>query len=258
MISVFEAPMQNGTLVENEAAFRPIPLIARDDADIVLIFLSGNGVTYFYPTSDEWYATAETPLSVGVGTGDSTESMALYLPREPASPLGCTNRYQFCDTASEGNSGCGPLTSLRDAVAGAAPLFGTTYDDMYAVGSREDADLPEPTARLSYIADIFFGGGRTITSILRNLGPMALLSQKTLFNGCQGPLPSNQWQLDISHLWNITLASAQATVVDTASTTDPELLRLWTEYTSPALTKICNSQVWTCFYMFSHLRADQI
>lgn len=257
MTSVFEAPVQNGTLVEAEAAFRPIPLLARDDADIVLIFLSGNGVTNLYPTSDEWYATADTPLSVGVGGGASAEAMAMYLPREPASPLGCTNRYQFCNTGSEGTKGCGPLTSLRDALAGAAPLFGTSYDDMYAAGSRQDPDLPEPTARLSYIADIFFGGGRTITSILRNLGPMALLSQKTLFNGLQGPLPSNQWQLDISHVWNITLASTQATVVDTA-TTNPDLLRLWTEYTSPALTKLCNSQVWTPVHVFCHFPADKI
>lgn len=226
----------------------------------MLVFLSGNGVYNLYPTSDEWYATAEKPRSADVGgrggaaQEDDWDTMGLYLPRETASPLGCTNRYQFCNTASEGMSGCGPLTSLRDAVAGAAPLFGTRYDvmysaggaygGMYAAGAREDRELSEPAARLAYIADIFFGSGTTITSVLRTLGPMALLSQRTVLNGAQGPLPSNQWQLDISHLWNITLASLQASVVDTAvGPNDPELLRLWTNYTSPALARLCNSQV---------------
>lgn len=259
--SLYVAPFQNGTLVENEATFRPISLLTRSDADIMLVFLSGNGVYNLYPTSDEWYATAESPRSVDVGGGvgaaeedDDWDAMGLYLPREPASPLGCTNRYQFCNTASKGMSGCGPLTSLRDAVAGAAPFFGTSYDDIYSVGSasdgmyatgaREDPELSEPAARLAYIADIFFGSGTTITSVLRNLGPMALLSQRTVFNGAQGPLPSNQWQLDIGHLWNITLASIQASVVDTAvGPNDPELSRLWTNYTSPALARLCNSQV---------------
>lgn len=80
--------IENGT--SSPYSFAPIEQIARHDADTLILFLSGNGVLFSQPSGDQWYRVAPTSTKF-IAYGANYESTAqLYLPLEPASPLGCT------------------------------------------------------------------------------------------------------------------------------------------------------------------------
>lgn len=200
--------------------FAPIPSLFNPDGMTELIFLSSNGMQFFDKTSDPWYRAItpgdklRTPF-----TGD--ELIEVYQPEEAASPMGCVEQFQFCNPSLSSNS-CGPLASWDDAQLEAAPLFGMTTEDW--------ANGLDPTAnntigsRYWWLIQVLDSGQTSIHSIVNNLGAEALTSLKYLSDGMMGPLPTNQWQLDVRYWWATYLASLQAAVVNTArGPTDPAL-----------------------------------
>ncbi|GAW24524.1 hypothetical protein ANO14919_141110 [Xylariales sp. No.14919] len=237
-INVLTAELKNGTYLPN-ASFVPVDSISRQDADLILIFLSGNGVLFVKPTEDAWYRTASTPTDITFVYSDGTRAdPRYYLPREPASPLGCINQHQFCNTGIQESGQCGPLASLRDAIAGVAPLFNSSYS--YFVGNFAET---ESQARFLYFMNTFFSYDTSIYGILSQLGPAALHSQRKLIQGQQAAIEPNQWQLDIARFWNISMAATQEAFIDAAyGPTDPKVLAFHYNYTAPELVKICNNQ----------------
>ncbi|KAI1734566.1 hypothetical protein F4680DRAFT_453841 [Xylaria scruposa] len=222
--------------------FEPIKPLFRDDADTYIIFLLGNGVQYTLPAADAWYQVAATPSRGSSVSTDTVSPNTVYLPSQPASPLACADQYQFCNTALPEDRRCGPLASLVDAISEAAPLFGTQYFDYFTSGPGAGNAKTESEARFNYFASRF-GTRTSINILLTQLGSMGLISQRNLLGGLQGPLAPNQWQLDISHLWNISMALQQIALVDMAyGPTDPGTLQTWINFTSPALQEICDSQ----------------
>lgn len=80
--------------------------------------------------------------------------------------------------------------------------------------------------------------------IVSTLGQDSLGSLKYLTNGLIGSLPDNQWQLDVEYWWAISLASLQATMVDTArGSTDPVLEPYTVRPYSSDIWTMCNNQV---------------
>ncbi|KAJ2981336.1 hypothetical protein NUW58_g6714 [Xylaria curta] len=236
-LSSFYSGVNNKTTFKKISNFYPIDDIARSDADLSLFFLSGNGVAFPRPSDDQWYRLNTVPSSLNLGAHNpGTE---IYLPQEPASPLGCANQYQFCNTAFQGTDGCGPLASLRDAIAGAIPFFFTANSRSSKVNSTS-----ETGARLIYFTNNFFSTSSSeISTILGQLGPVSLTSQKTLFGGIQGPIASNQWQRDVSHWWDISMAAQQSALLDSAYIADNSDVRASrVNYTTPELQKLCNNQ----------------
>ncbi|KAI0550033.1 hypothetical protein F4679DRAFT_226114 [Xylaria curta] len=234
LISALTAAVKNGTYV-SDRDFMPVASLARLDADVSLIFLSGNGVVFLEPTSDWWYRTASTPTNIVVGSDVFTN---YYLPLEPASTLGCAIQHQFCNTALQNASQCGPLASLRDAIIGVAPLFNSSYSNFVS-----NIAETEVQARFLYFMNTFFSYDASIIGVLNRLGPAGLHSQRKLINGWQAPLEPDQWQLDITHLWNISMAATQAVFTDTAyGPTDSKLSASLYNYTTPELVKLCNNQ----------------
>ncbi|KAI0454116.1 hypothetical protein F5B21DRAFT_525186 [Xylaria acuta] len=237
-LDVMRTLVMNGTTINDLSDFIPIDSIARDDADINLYFLSGNEVRFIQFTQDKWYRLDPTAYEFGVVGAGNTSADQAYIPLEPASPLGCADQYQFCSTAYQGNSGCGPLASFQDAVAGAAPFFNTTYDT-YATTSAET----ETYARFQYFADTVYLLNSRVSGVISFLGPRSLLSQSNLLNGFQGPIAPNQWQLDVMHWQDISLTAIQQAFLGTAfGPTDPEILRSHRSYNTTELKKLCNSQ----------------
>ncbi|KAF2970833.1 hypothetical protein GQX73_g2781 [Xylaria multiplex] len=237
LVESLRADVKNGITFLGGSNFMPINSLFRPDADTHLTFLSGNGVLYLEPTTDDWYRLAKTPTDILWLGADQETTIPVYLPLEPASPMGCTDQYQFCNTAIEGDK-CGPLSSLRDAVAGAAPIFNTSYAEFSAYNAES-----KPGTLLAYFGNVFFTFDITVDSILGHLGANGLLSQRKMNGGIQGPIESNQWQLDYIHLWSISLAATQMAFIDTAvGPTDQDLFELWTNYTAPQTNKLCNSQ----------------
>ncbi|KAH8157829.1 hypothetical protein CIB48_g10415 [Xylaria polymorpha] len=149
------------------------------------------------------------------------------------------NGVLFSQPSGDQCGECGPLASQLDAIAGAAPYFDTTYADFNADNAKT-----ERAARFIYfVKSAVMPNAPYIQEMLGHLGSQALLSQRNLVNGWQYNLESNQWQQDMSHLWDIMMAGHQSALLDAAyGPTDPSVLLDWTHYTAPGLRKLCHNQ----------------
>ena len=163
------------------------------------------------------------------------------MPAEAASPLGCLEQWQWCNSAYPKESGCGPLASMLDSIYGVAPLFNITAAEL------DPARPSSPTksgTRLIWNTLIQVYAASALSDILTQLGAKSLSSQSLLISGLQQPLPLNQWQLDVMNWYNTVLASLQASYVQTArGTTDPELQQAVYPPLNAEERTACNSQV---------------
>ncbi|KAI0531555.1 hypothetical protein GGR58DRAFT_524421 [Xylaria digitata] len=253
--------MQNKTVTTN-SEFIPIDPMLRKDADVVLIFLSGEGVIHSAPSTDDWYRVS--PTQVNVNTDDwyhvsvnnsSTNSVgvdtaAIYLPLELASPLGRAIQYQFCYSDIQH---CGLLGSILDARSSAKNLFDTTLD-------HNDSGQTSGDPFTYFTAGFMEYQSTSIWQLIAQLGPASLASKSSLTAATQGPLPSNQWQLDVIRWWDITKASLQAAYLGIPyfNPPDPSLLRYRTNFTSQGFKTLCNNQkirstAYTSFSIFGLL-----
>ncbi|KAI0423548.1 hypothetical protein F5Y09DRAFT_348744 [Xylaria sp. FL1042] len=238
LVSAIRTVVKNGTYTAT-SDFIPIEPLDRRDADLFLIFLSGNGVLFVEPTDDGWYRTAPTPTNITFpGDNGGLANFEWYLPLEPASPLGCINQHQFCNTALQDTHQCGPLASLRDAIAGVAPLFNSSYSNFVSNIAKT-----EPQARFLYFMNTFFSYDTSVFGVLSQLGPTSLHSQRKLASYLQASVEPNQWKLDIAHIWNISMAATQESFIDTAyGPTDRRVMASRYNYTTPELMKLCRNQ----------------
>jgi hypothetical protein len=170
---------------------------------------------------DDWYRATTPRIDITRDNVITMGTIQTYMPAEAASPLGCLEQWQWCNSAFPRESGCGPLAGMFDAIYGAAPLFNLTAADL-KLGPAAAATGTQ------FIWDILIktSGSFHLNQFLYLLGAKPLSSQSLLESCVQFPIPRNQWQLDVTNWWNIILASVQATYVNTAlGTTDPQLLQ---------------------------------
>ena len=230
--------MRNGLPTESYSDFTPIDAMVRKDADTFISFLSGNGVLFGEPSLDPWYR-ATTPDIIGLQSVESVKEISYYIPDQPASPLGCIQQHQYCKLTPQGRRECGPLASVVDAIAGAASLFDSTYD-----GVTIDVVTTERAARFIYFASMVNARNIAVYSVLRQLGPTSLDSQKKLIAAFQGSIPTNQWQLDVTHWWDIMMASRQWDMLETVYLPqNSDALSYRMNYTDEVYKKLCNNQV---------------
>lgn len=155
--------------------------------------------------NDDWYR-ATTPWESTYGS-TTTGRQPTWHPDVSASPMGCLEQFQWCNSAYPRDRGCGPLASHYDSIDGAAPLFNVTTEIL-------DSDRPLPSdatpARFIFAWQTFQGYPTSLSAIVGSLGTRSLASQSKSFSGIQFPLPENQWQLDVLQWWHIILAAIQA------------------------------------------------
>ncbi|KAI0977246.1 hypothetical protein F4678DRAFT_477341 [Xylaria arbuscula] len=231
-------------------SFYPDPDLQRPDADIYIYFLSGNGVVTSAPVDDPWYRSnvPSTINSVYDQLANGTfQLQETFRPAEAASPLGCALQLQICKGPSALSSTCGSLTSYNDALAGAFTSFGVdweVYQNAVTLEQIVEASASdEEASRYLWLAMIINNYPNVLGEAAGVLGFQSLASRRSLLNGLQGPLPNDQWKLDISNWWNISLAGLQASMVDTANgITDPALVRLKTNATNPGQEAMCQNQ----------------
>ncbi|KAI1264352.1 hypothetical protein F5Y18DRAFT_436738 [Xylariaceae sp. FL1019] len=240
-LEVFDVIVSNGELRSMSADIDPISSLFRSDAYTYIMFLSGNGVKFTDYTSDDWYrinpAPRNTSLTGGNNGTSQTSSLPIYVPEEPASPMACTNQYQFCRPDLSEKT-CTPLLGLYDAVYAALPLFNTTVDE-YA----NDMGNSTLANRVIYFMSSLWYAPVSVYDMIQHLGPKALESQKTLTTGLQGPLAQNQWQTDVTNWWNYSLAATQTAFINTASgPNDIESIKYRHSYNGSAFQHICDSQ----------------
>ncbi|KAI0173197.1 hypothetical protein GGR52DRAFT_590374 [Hypoxylon sp. FL1284] len=184
--------------------------LARPDADVFVVFLSGYGVTFNEPTMDDWYR-ADIPYSKATLFNENG-ILSLYHQRDAASPMACTEQVQWCNSAYPRDRGCGPLAGFVDAIYKAAPLFNLTTEDL-------ELDRPVSTSkigtRLLWAASVLRNNPTSLAQVIQFLGAKSLTSQARLFDGIQYTLAKNQWQNDVINWFSIALASVQQSFVDT-------------------------------------------
>ncbi|KAK8122893.1 hypothetical protein PG984_011563 [Apiospora sp. TS-2023a] len=198
----------DGTVDPNSSLFDPDPAIVREDGDVTLVFLSGNGVNFADSGEDDWYrATARLYNS----TSDA-ELRREYRTDEAASPLGCVEQFQLCRDPALGQ--CGDLGGGYDAVVSAAPWFNMTPADF---GFQNRPTSPgQSGSLLSWVYLMLFSNAITIPVIVDKLGPTSLASHDFVGQGYLDGIAQNQWQLDVTQWFSIMLAGFQTLFVDTA------------------------------------------
>ncbi|KAI9151345.1 hypothetical protein HJFPF1_08547 [Paramyrothecium foliicola] len=207
----------NGTHSYELSAFEPNDDLKRDDADVFIFFLSGNGMYFIEPTLDPWYR-ATTP-GPSISSLDTAGRRTIFTSDEASSPLACATQYQFCrgdPTESGDASNCGPLAGQMDAMVGAAPLFDMPADLDAILSSEVPSGLSKAASSFHWYLAIWQMTGFAPHTLFNTLGQSSLSSQQSIISGVQGPLPNNQWQTDITRLWNTSRATYQASFVNTA------------------------------------------
>ncbi|KAJ3567655.1 hypothetical protein NPX13_g6693 [Xylaria arbuscula] len=246
LLTVFKSWRVNGTNSRGE--FVAEQGLQRNDADTSIIFLSGNGVISSVPLDDPWYRF-NAVSDIIIYQVESKKQSVSYQPSEAASPLGCAHQAQICKGNVANNDSCGPVASYSDAWAAAAPIFGVHAE---AIDNFETDQLnqlidtyatDEDASRFIWLLRMITNSQTDVADILTKIGSQSLASSNGLLTGLQGPLPNNQWMLDVTYWWNITLAVLQATVVDAAyGSTTPERVRLQINATNPGQKSICQNQ----------------
>ncbi|KAI0189907.1 hypothetical protein F4808DRAFT_453962 [Astrocystis sublimbata] len=233
----------NGTSSRGE--FVAEPGLRRNNADTYIIFISGNGVISSVPLDDPWYRF-DALANVTIQQEETNEESFAYRPSEAASPLGCAYQAQICKGSMASNHSCGPLASYSDAWGGAAPLFGVDTEAIYNLETHQlikTYAADESASRFVWLLRMMTNSQIDVTDIVTKLGSQSLASFKGIVNGIQGPLPDNQWMLDVTYLWNITLAVLQATFIDTAyGSTTLERARVQINATNSGQQSICQNQ----------------
>ncbi|TGJ84886.1 hypothetical protein E0Z10_g3891 [Xylaria hypoxylon] len=232
--------------------FQPEPDLQRSDADIYMFFLSGNGVVTNAPLNDPWYRSniqsKYNRSSFGSdGSSPIYNTETVYQPAEAASPLGCTLQIQVCKGTVANNNSCGPLASLNDGLFGALPFFDidpedfSKYDTMDKIIEAYSSN--NEASRFLWFLQILQNYPAQIAGPAQQLGSQSLASYTSLTAQIQGPLPDDQWKLDVSNWWNITLALIQASFVDTANgPTDPNVAIIKTNATNSGQKSLCQNQ----------------
>lgn len=196
----------NGTPgAESSSSFVPSAELSRTDADIFIVFLSGHGVYFGEPVYDEWYRATASFATMRNILDDG--SLQIYRTSEAASPLGCASQWQFCNTNT---SACGPTTSLYDAMSRSLEAFGVSGNE--SIPNRSPAK-----DRLEWLMATLGTETMNEAAVLRHQQDNALMSKQSLFQGYQGPIPDDQWQLDVTNWFSIYLAIMQSNLLQTAS-----------------------------------------
>ena len=86
--------------------------------------------------------------------------------------------------------------------------------------------------------------GNELDGFVQTLGAASLSSKYNLVSGVQGPLPDNQWQLDVEHWHAATLVAMQGSAVDAAMGPSSEAMgKFWVGPENEVERKGCANQV---------------
>lgn len=154
--------------------------------------------------------------------------MTRYIRDDPVRVLGCSSRYQYCNPNLEPNDRCTPLHGIVSTSTLAKGLWRTE----------------KQKALFNWSANAILYNAVGIPEVILSLGVSALTSRYKLTGASQGPLPDNQWQLEVEHWFTTMLASLQRALVEAATgPTGPEMSRLEQHSQKPAEQSLCRNQV---------------
>lgn len=101
----------------------------------------------------------------------------------------------------------------------------------------------DQTDRWNWILGAMMQASPDIAALASSQPAQSLTSRKRLFGGLQGPLPDNQWQLDVEHWYASVLAALQEVFVDIATgPADAALAPLLLRPENEQQRRLCASQ----------------
>ncbi len=211
--------------------FFPIPQLNRSDADIMLFFLSSQGISFMRETNDPWYS-AHRPGRLRTNS-ISNISEPSFLADDLVSVLGCTMQMQLCNPNLATNSSspqgqCNPLRGMAD--------FTFPRYDLWAAS-------PSRQRFVKWLDNVMGLGLFTASGIFDRLGAAALTSRYLLADNYQGPLPDNQWQREVEFWVGASLASIQGSLVEAANGPSPEMMSFKVAPNSSEEWLACRNQV---------------
>ncbi|KAF2655639.1 hypothetical protein K491DRAFT_678705 [Lophiostoma macrostomum CBS 122681] len=182
-------------------SFEPIEQLRVENADTLLMFLDAQGIGFSSPVDDLWFSAHEKWLKAISATSDeNTHESYLSLIDEPASTLGCTAQAQFCNPMYPEGTACEPLGSWE-----------VTTDSFADFWSKEQIDAINWVSAYSEQEQV------SVSTLVNAIGTSVLAARYDLAGGLSGPLPDNQWQIEVEHFVGASLASLQGTVVEAAN-----------------------------------------
>ncbi|KAJ0110219.1 hypothetical protein J7T55_000651 [Diaporthe amygdali] len=233
-LSVMYQITANKTVDDTASIFAPDPRLFRPDADLLLIFLSGNGVTFYEPTNDPWYRGFVPWGEVHGVSGAREWTKNVYRPDEAASPLGCIQQQQYCNAEHK----CGELASFYDSMTTAAPFFDTPLE----VIKWPTNVSSQTSSQFSWFEDII-ASTYELRALLTGLGTASLASRRDFQLGFMAQIPTNQWKLDVTHWWATELAGVQAAFVNAAhGPIDPSLFQNTGRPSNKYMESLCHNQ----------------
>jgi hypothetical protein len=205
--------------------FEPIPQLYRADADVMLFFLTARGIKYTEAVNDPWFsAHRDGPKHGNVLNKTPNPS---YLQDEPLSVLGCTMQMQICNPNLPEGEQCERLRGFIDN--------SFEVEDLYKSQSQKQA--------LTWANLIFGLGWFSISGIVDSMGISSLIARQNLVNSFQGPLPDNQWQLEVEHWVGASMASLQGTFVESGNGPSAKYQQFRTMPNNTDEWNLCNNQV---------------
>lgn len=222
--------MPENTTVPN-CGYLPIPDLSVGDADIILLFLSSNGLPFLQRTTDDWYrATIPARQLMLRGWNGTIQS---YHQDEPASPMACLEREQLCIAVTGQGRVCTPL-----GAAGNIP-------------EKTEAILQdrEQLNRVIWFYNVHTSPSQLLADVINSLHTGGLLARYSMSVNAQGILPDNQWQLEVRHWFATIMAGIQQSFVRTAVGPTPDLIPFATGPQSEQSKAMCNSQVSICDFL---------
>ena len=183
-----------------------MPAIRNVQADMSMLFLSANYMPFLQRTTDLWYR-ATTRMSSNKTLSSATlsigaQGLQAYYQDEPASPLACYEQEQLCMLNKWKK--CTPLSPRFDL---------SRHVEAIISANDSSGDLN----RCKWFYNILTTPSEMLGNAIQFLEIEALTARRSLAGGAQGPLATNQWQIDAEFWFATLLANTQQAFVRAVS-----------------------------------------
>lgn len=168
-------------------------------------------MVYLEPLDDPWYSAHLQVPGVMMSSHILKGNASIWFRDNPVNVLGCAEQYQFCNPNLPANTNCTSLVGLDQAVNVTDGLWRSPAQNASFYSIR-------------YVLDVY---GIYLNDIVRSLGISSLTARNSLRGGIQGPLPNNQWQLEVQYWHSISMALLQRMVVEQATGPTSETVYPW-------------------------------
>ncbi|KAK0625681.1 hypothetical protein DIS24_g11007, partial [Lasiodiplodia hormozganensis] len=207
----------------NYSGWVPIDELRLPDALLEIIWLTSDGIMYEGSVSDPWFNASTKKFQLENG-------FVVHVRDEPASPMACVQREQYCNPRSAtGSPKCTALMDQFEVKHHALDLW------------ENDPAFQETLAWIMLTKDRSAFSFAEITSVLGEASLLASLSVNRL--GFQKALSDTQWHDEVRFWFSIKLAGLQRMFLSLTRTPDPGSASIYEELPSSISEQLCGNQV---------------